>query len=329
MNRNFFLNFSLGPLAHFRMEEAGGDSGGGTPATPTTPSASSGASATPAAPVASQTATPAPGVSQTPATPAEEPIADGDFRTLRTRYESVKAKAAVLDQLGIDANDLPSITKQFTKLKTEFSTLAAELGYTDPDDLKGAWDSDPVQALAVLRAEKAQAARNPPPAAQAKQPGETNAEWEARVEKMVNDKTKPFTDHINKQISDGVVTKIGTETTAALAVAIPNAPPEVAQLVTNYVNEYFSNPNNQNLIVAMKARGDYSSVSETVKFVAGELQNVFKAWYAAEIARTGGRRTATPTPGTPAAQGKGSGPNGRITLDDMISNPELLGDEYK
>lgn len=314
------LHYVLGPLAYFHMEGEGGAPSGGTP-TPT-PSAAPGASPTPATP-APQPGTPAPGAPSTPA-PAADDLQDGNWKQLRENLTAAQSKAALLDSLeGVTDADLPVAWKQFTAMRTEATTLGKALGYTDAE-LKEAIDADPVYALHQLRQAKADADAA---ARVTQKPGETQVDYEKRIQEEVAKQTKPFTDHINKQLSDAVQTRIGEEITKAYDVVLPNTPTEVRELVTDYVEEYIIH--NPNLIVAMKARGDYKSVEEAVRVVAGRLQSVFTKWVAHETTRTGGRTsTGSPTAPNTVQQGKGTGPNGRVTLDDMIENPELIGAAY-
>lgn len=297
----------------------------GTPvATPpatstTTPAASSAV----AAPPASATGTTPPPAS-TPGTQGTTPpsgteIQDGDWRELRNRYTEAKAKAEKFDALGMPEADLTSATTTYTKIHIEASTLAKALGYDDAD-FKDAFASDPVKTLQLLRAEKAQApAATPPP-----KPNESQADYDKRIVDEVAKQTKPFTEHINKQISDAVEARYGTEFTTTFDTALPNTPDSVRTLVRDYVDEHVMS--NNSILVAMKARGDYTGVQEAVKLVAGRLTQVFKDWNAAEMARTtGGRQTSART--SPVASGTTSAR--RPTIDEIIEDPGLIGDQYR
>lgn len=290
------------------------------PATPSTPTPAP--SATPPTP-APAPGTPAPSPGSQPVTDDIASIQDGNWKELRSKAQQYRDKAAVLDTLGIDTAELPDVAKAFTAIRTEAQTLAKDVMGTDYDeaDFKAAFAKDPAGLIAILRAEKAKGPAAPPPAAR---PGESATDYAQRIKDEVALQTKPYTEHINRQISEQVVAKIGTETATALDAALPGAPPEVRDLVMDYVAEYLSSPEQSKLIVAMKARGDYSSVAETTKLVAGRLQTAFQKWVASETARTGGRSTARhASPVAPSAPG-----GKRPSLDEIINDPGVLGPAY-
>lgn len=307
---------TLGPLAHFRME---GEGAATTGATTTTSAATTASPATTGTTSASSTGTPPPVASSTTAQPSDS-LTDGNWKEMRTRLTTAEQRAALLDQLdGVNDADLPIAWKQFTAMKTEGATIGKALGYTDAE-LKEAFDADPVFALSQLRQAKADADAA---ARVTQKPGETQINYEKRIQEEVAKQTKPFTDHINKQLSDAIVGKIGEAFTISYDAALPNTPPEVRDLVKDYVDEYLvANPN---LIVAMKARGDYSSIDSAIKVVAGRLTSVFKAWVQAETTRTGGRPAASTTPGSPTTPVRHS----KYTLDDIIDDPGVLGAQYR
>lgn len=322
-----FLSHYMNPVSLFRLDAASdGGAGGGGSAAASTGAPSTGtpaSSATTGTTSASSTGTTPTTAAQTP-TAATDGIEDGNWKAVRERLAEAQKRTAVIDQLeGYSEADLPVAWKQFSAMRTESSTLAKELGYYDAE-LKEAFDQDPVATLALLRSEKAQAGRTSTQA-QTRQTGETQAEFEARIQAAVDKTTKPYTEHINRQISDAVEKQVGVEFQKAYDAVLPNTPPEVREMVEDYLTDYLiANPN---LIVAMKARNDYSSIDTTVRAVAGRLQSVFQKWVAHESSRTGSR-TSTSTRPAPVSTGKGSGPGGKITLDDMINNPGLLGDQY-
>lgn len=239
---------------------------------------------------------------------------------MRERLTTAEQKTALLSTLeGYSETDLPVAWKQFRAVTTEIQTLGAELGYT-PDELKAAIDADPVFALSELRKAKAEAAPPPPP-----KPGESQVDYDKRIADEVAKQTKPYTEHINRQISDAVEAKIHTEFTRVYDAVLPNTPPEVRGLVQDYVEEYLASPAAKNQIIAMKARGDYSSVETVVTTVAARLKDVFTKWTAAEQTRTG--RGTPSTPGAPSPTAPNA--NGRFTLDQIIENPGVLGPQYQ
>lgn len=285
---------------------SGGDAGGGGTQTPP-------AAVTP--PSGTTTVTP-PADGSSTVTPADD-IKDGDWRTLRTKYDTAKTRAAILDNLGLPDTELTGAVGVFKAIHTEVTTLAKELGYTDEADVKAAFEKDPAGILAVLRKEKAEKA------AQTQVPqrtGETTVDYDKRIADEVAKQTKPYTEHINKQISDAVTAKIGTEFHTAFTTALPDAPQTLRDLVEDYVTEHLVG--NTDALVAMKTKGDYAAVSDAVKMVAGRLKSVFADWVKSESKRSGNSRmTADPTTGLPVTK--------RPTLDDMINDPGLINEKYR
>lgn len=288
-------------------------------------SATSAAATSAIPPVTTAPSSPPPSDSPTGSTPpASQPgnngdIEDGNWRQLRTKYEETRARAAVLDKIAdrVPADKLESVATRWHGIQTEASTLAKELGYEDADFAE-AFEIDPIKVLSTLRAEKETAASrqtNP------QKPNETSAQYEARMQQMIAQAVKPFSEHINKQISDQVMAKVDTEFTTHFDAALPNAPKGIRELVQDYVSEALAH--DPNALVAMKANGDFSRVKEVVDFTAGRLKSVFTEWVAAERARATGSTRSGSTQ-TTAATG-----SSRPTLDDIINDPGVLGPQYK
>lgn len=316
--RFLFLN----PMSIFRLDAIpGAPAGGGSPAAPT-PSAVPPASPAPAAPAAPPAVPPVPGAPSTPA-PADA-LQDGNWKAMRERLTLAEQKAALLGNLeGYSEADLPVAWKQFRAVTGEIQTLGAELGYT-PAELKAAIDADPVFALSELRKAKADAQAALPVPQQ--KPGESQADYAQRIADEVAKQTKPYTEHINRQISDAVEAKIHTEFARVYDAVLPNTPPEVRGLVNDYVEEYLASPAARNQIIAMKARGDYSAVETVVTTVAARLKDVFTKWTAHEQTRTG---RGPSTPGAPSPTAPNGRTPGKVTLDDIINDPGVLGEQYR
>lgn len=243
-------------------------------------------------------------------------IQEGDWRTLRTKYDAATKRTAVLDSLGIPEAELGTVAKTWTALQTEALSLAKELGYDDEADNLTAFQQDPVGIMTALRKEKQEAAAR---STTTQRQGESQADFETRVRDEVAKQTKPFTEHLNKQHSDAVTAKIGTEFETAFTATLPHAPAEIKSIVQDYVAEAIAH--NPAALKAMKVDGNYAQVADIVKLVAGRLTEGFKAWNAAEAKRTGQRTT------TPGLQSPGTG-TGRPTLDQMIENPGLINAKY-
>lgn len=310
-----------------RDDAAAATTGGGSATTTSTAAPGTTAStATPAPSTpASQTGTPAPTTPAASTTGTTDPeVQDGNWKQLRDAYGKYKSRAEVLDSLGIPDADLPGVAKNWTTISTKAATMAKALGYED-SDFKTAFEQDPLATLQLLQSETATAAESTrTPAAtttETRRPGETQAEFDARIDALVEARTKPFTEHINKQISDQTVAKIGTELTAAMDADLPGAPVEIRDIVKDYVEEYLAGQ--PAILSKMKTSQDFAVVKETVNFVTGRLKSAFAAWVKAETTRTSGRPA---TAATPAAVRPATG---RYTLDQMIEDPSLIGEAYK
>lgn len=298
----FRFNLHIPP----RFYDEAGSTAGGTGSGPATlaPAASSSAASTPAAGTspASATGTTTPPASGTtpPATPAPDDLADGNWKELRTRYEAQKAEIATLK----------SQSTQAAAVTTHAQNLAKTLGYTD-QDFAEAFTADPVKTLSILNQEAAARPASDPNAPPDK------GDLTKQIEDAVNAKLTPIQEFQNRQTTEVAMTKYNT-TVDGLIKADPilaTAPPEIVDIVKDYMEEYFSTQ--PEILLAMKTKGDFSSVPDTLKFVVGRLHGGFKAWLAKS-----GPQQATGT-GAPAA------PNGKFSLDDIINDPSVLGKQYK
>lgn len=324
-----FRNFFLGGFASiYRSPEMGGGDGGSSsspaPATtattqPSAPSATPSGS-TPASPAG----TPTSSTGSTPAPAGQAPdsdLADGNWRQARQRIEELRNNLDGYSKFG-KPEEIASRVQLFEKVHTEASTIAKALGYSDTE-LKEAFDADPIQTLQILREEQAKAATAPNQQAPGQQPPQQTPD-EARIRAMINDATKPYTEHLNKQLSDAVVAKIGTELNTAINEALPGVPDEVSSMVRDYVEEALAH--SPQVLAKMKREGEYSAVKDHVVTIAGRLKQSFAKWVAHETARTGGRGTA-PASSAPATTGQNRGTQ-RLTLDQIINDPSVLGDQY-
>lgn len=242
-------------------------------------------------------------------------VRDGDFRTLRTKYTEAKAKAAQLEALGLPPEQAKVAATRFLAMQTEVGTVGKALGYDDAE-IAAAFEADPIGLINLLRTEKAEADKGKQTVPKT---AEEQAQW---IRDQVAEQTKPYTEHINKQISDAVTAKIGTEFDTHYKAALPDTPPEVRSLVEDYVIEFLKGDNSS--LVAMKARGDYATVKKVVDVVATRLKTTFAAWQQAEMKRTGQRTT-----GDNGQQGQqGQQGTKRLTLDQMIDDPGLINSKY-
>lgn len=297
------------PLRLYDMAGSGAGGGTGAASTPSaTPSSTSSSASAASTPAASTPAASAPASSSTPATPgAATPTADdlqdGNWRELRTRYESQKAQIA----------DLTARSTAAAAVHTHAQQLSKTLGYTD-QDFADAFAADPVKTLQILESEAAAK-----PSASATPQGQQPPDLNKQLEDMVNQRLTPIQDFQNRQATEVAMTKYESTMDGLIKAdpIISTAPPEVVSLVRDYLGEYFSTQ--PQILLAMKTKGDYSAVPDAFKLVAGRLHSAFKSWLSKS--QGGGSSTSAST----AAAPKGARPS----LDDIINDPGVLGAQYK
>lgn len=276
----------------------GGAGSGPAPAPSPTPAAP-----TPAvAPPASTPGTPAPeSTPGTPQTPAQDDLQDGNWRELRSRYDQQKAEIAALK-----ANSNPAAAAAVTRAQS----MARDLGYQDADFTE-AFTKDPVRTMQIL-AEEAQAKA----ASGQQQPQDGSPDLNKQIEEAINAKLSPFQEQQNRANTDAAMVKYEQNFTqlAAADPILKEAPPEVIELVKDYLGEYFSTQ--PGILVAMKTKGDFTAMNDAMKFVSGRLHSAFKSW----LNKTGNTAASSPT----APNGKG-----KITLDQIINDPGVLGKQYR
>jgi hypothetical protein len=280
------------------------------------PSGAGGASSTP-------TSTETPSTGGTPATstgdgstPTAQPtdgIKDGDWRTLRQKYNEAQTKLANYTKLGDDPAKLETSLKTYTGLRTNSWTAAKQLGYQEAD-FDEAFAADPEKTIQILRQQAAEAQVH------GNQPNPDGKKLEDTVRDLVAQQTKPFNEHINRQMTEQAMTRYNNEFTSLVASSpiLKDAPSDVVDLVRDYLEERLTHDSQR--LEGMKLRGDYAFLKDEVTFVANRLQTVFSNW----LTKTQGRAGGGNMPGVR--------PNGvakKPTLDDMINEPSVLGDKYK
>lgn len=292
-------------LWHLLDAAGSGAVGAGTgPAPSAPPSAAPPAASTPAS--GSTTPPPPSGTSNEPPpsgqpqTPQPDDLQDGNWRELRQRYEAQKAQIA----------QLTSQSTAVSQIASHAQGLAKQLGYTD-QDFAEAFSSNPLRTLEILQKEAGQQ--------QLEQPQPSPDDLNSKLEAMVKAKLDPIAEFQNRQATEVAMGKYEStlDTTIKTDPILSQAPDEVVSIVKDYLGEYFSTQ--PEVLLAMKTKGDFSMVADSVKFVAGRLHSAFKSW----LAKSNGQTTVG---AQPPVSGK---PNGRPTLDQIIADPSILGPQYK
>jgi len=292
------------------MVEAGNAAGGGTgTSTPAAPATSQGTSA-PAASTpapgsqssASPTGTQQPATQQPATTTPQDDLQDGNWKELRTRYETQKAELATLKAQA---------SPQAAAVITHAQGLAKNLGYTDADFAE-AFAADPVKTLQILAQEQAEAQQQGQQQGQQQQP-----DLKKQIEDAVAQRLTPIQEFQNRQTTEVAMTKYNThlDTTIAADPILKDAPVEVVDMIKDYLGEYFSTQ--PEILLAMKTKHDFTAVNDTLKFVAGRMHGAFKAWLAKS------------QPGTGSVQQPAARTGGKFSLDDIIEDPGVLGNQYK
>jgi hypothetical protein len=298
----FLFNLGLIRL----LDVAGSEAGGGAAGTPAPASTTSQPAAS--TPAAGGTPSPSPSGTQqadqpTTTTQPADDLQDGNWRELRSRYDSQKTEIAALKA---QANP------QAAAVVTHAQSIAKTLGYTDAD-FNEAFLADPVKTLEILTSEQAAKAQ---PGAQSVDQGQST-DLTRQIEDAVNQRLTPIQEFQNRQQTEVAMQKY--ETTLGDAIKadpiLSTAPPEIVEIVKDYLGEYFSTQ--PQILLAMKTKGDFTAVADALKFTAGRLHSGFKAW----LAQTNPQST---TGTTPAAR-----TGGKLTLDQIINDPGVLGAQYR
>lgn len=293
----------------FRLLNTAGTLPGGAGSGPATPAASTAPSPTPAASTpavalpASTPGTPNP-ADPNPAsqTPTQDDLQDGNWRELRSRYEAQKAEIATLK-----ANSNPAAAAAITQAQS----MAKTLGYQDADFME-AFTKDPVRTMQILAEESASRQNQPNP-----QDGQA-PDLNKQIEDAINAKLSPFQEVQNRQATEAAMVKYEQNFTQFVSSdpILKDAPQEVVDVVKDYLGEYFSTQ--PQILIAMKTKGDFTAMNEAIKFTSGRLHSAFKSW----LAKTNGSPTSSNGSPAPRAPGK-------LTLDQIINDPGVLGDQYK
>lgn len=247
---------------------------------------------------------------QTQTQPDPSDPAYGNWKALRDTLQNERTRAAGLE----------TQLQTFTQLRTGAQTLAKTLGYDDADFTE-AFNADPAGTILILRQEEAAARQSGQRGGQQQGQQGNQQDLQDQIRDLVRKETAPVTAQVNQQITEAAMVKYEQNLTTAITAdpVLKNAPPEVHDIVKDYLGEYFASQ--PQVLLAMKTKGDFSAIPEAVKYISGRLNTAFAKWLAHNNA--GGRPSQT----SPALQR----PNGgaKITLDDIINDPAVLGAQYK
>ena len=239
----------------------------------------------------------------------------GNWKELRTQRDQYRTQAA----------EHAAQLETWNRISTEASQTALELGYT-AEDFATAFKQNPTRTLQILAQEQAQRQSQRGQGRQQQGQQDGQPDLEELVRSRVDSATKPVTEFVNQQMTEAAMTKYETSLTENITAdpVLKGAPPEVHEIVKDYLGEYFASQ--PDILLGFKQKGDFTPVKEAVTYIAGRLQTAFTAWLNKNNS-TGGFQGRQ--------QGAGQGqqgvqrPNGKVSLDDIINDPSVLGEQYR
>lgn len=296
----FSLLFILG-LAR-PMDGAGSEAGGGAG---TPPSASV---STPASTPGQGSTSTAPPAASTDASGQQPPASTNDPNSTDPAYGNWKALRDQRDSVQAQLQQAQTQVQQWQTISTEAQTLATNLGYT-AEDFAQAFQADPIKTLQILREQQAQ--------------GEsTHTPDPTSIQDLIRKEMAPVNEVINKQMTEAAMVKYNTSVTEAIKSdpLVKDAPAPVQELVKDYLDEYFAAQ--PEIVKAMKFKGDYAAIKDATTYITGRLHGAFSEWLKSRNAPPSGESAASIN-NNPAPRGT------RPTLDQIINDPSVLGDQYR
>ncbi len=267
------------------MNEPGG--GVAVPAAPPAAPSSGGSAAPPAA----GGAAPSPGAS-----PVQQPI-----ELLRREYEATKQRLEPWEKLGAKPEDVGRSHQTYTKIFSEATQLATQLGYT-AEDLQEAFEGDPAGTLAFLRqtVQKASGAEQPL----------TRKEAQALAERIADQKLKPFQQERELALDKAAETAFDGEFDRQFKTSFPNGLPDSAKEALSGLAWSLVSDNKEGY-GALRTKGDVAAISAAFNSAKTTLLKILSDYGEHERKRVGGN---------PKPPDEGNGNRKPQTLDGIINN---------
>lgn len=275
------------------------------PAAPPNPGAPAGSPPAGGAPAADGAGSP-PAGSAAGSPPAGSVI---DWKTapaqLRTEYEQTKAKLEPWEKLGAKPDEVAQHYSVAAKMYKEATDISTELGY-NPDDVKAAYQKDPVATLAFLRQQKELAAGSDP----------SKTDPLKTIEKRLSDfEKKEQARELNGKVNRAMEL-YGNEFDRIHKAAYPDgAPDELTDVLDQWAYGLLLQDHE-----AVQRLREEGKVSDIAKFY-DQARNLFvkahQAWLGHEQKRTGGRPPGTP-PGDPKERKLSTGQSVKELFENVI-----------
>jgi hypothetical protein len=230
------------------------------------------------------------------------------MRQLREQYESTKGELSKWTELG-EHEEVSTALKHYSAQRNMALEIGTELGY-DEEEILDAFNSDPYRTITFLQGKQAESA--PAENDRPKLDPETRRKLEEHDKLLKDFKSERAQAKIEKasNLYDAEYHRLYKE-------AFPDGvPDDVASFLYDITTEMLSyDPK------ALDRIRDEGKVSDVAKYFNQARERWLKAvnaWGAHQLKRTGGR-------GLKEQAGE---PEKKITLDDIIEDPSVLGPQY-
>ena len=263
--------------------------------------------APPAAPV---TSTPVQDVSSTPVTPASSEAPN--TKQLQEQYEQARKQLDSYSQLG-KPEELQGLTARYQGWHNESVKLGRALGYSE-ESIQAAFADNPLETLSFLKQQFTQSQG-------AEQNLSDPRQLRSLVERVVNEQTRPVTEHINGQIAERGVATFNQTFDAAFDKAYPpdkhqGFPEVVKKLLKDATTEMMKY--DPQALHRLKTEGRTADIERFFESARAMVMNALIAYSGWEAKRSG-----MPGPGNVVPGKK------KFTLDDIIDDPSVIGAKYR
>jgi len=236
---------------------------------------------------------------------------------LRAAHDTLKKEFEPFQKLNLKPDQIQQLQQRdsvYQKLYTESAKLAKQLGYADAE-VAEALLADPVATLDFLRREAA---------GQRPARGDGSEDLSKRIEEAVNQAVEPLNERENARATseanalfERTARQLAVEMFKQEGVPIDQVGEDEMGLLLNAAAEIMKY--DEGALRSLKYEGKTASVQQAFQEAKTMLDKYF-------VARSGRSAKVAPPakPGVSAnAQGK------KPTLDELISDPGLIGDKYK
>lgn len=243
---------------------------------------------------------------------------------LRTAYETLKKDFEPWQKLNVKPEQVTQYSTVYQKTFEEIAAIGRQLGYPD-DEIIEAIQENPVATLDVLRNELR--------AAQAG--GGNQRDPNQALQEVINQRLEeglsPIKQWHNEQLTaqanqrfEQVAYQMAGELFKTEGIDIANVPADEVDMLMSATSEILKY--NEDALRALKYEGKTAAIKEAFN----EAKTMLDKYFIARSGRSNG--------GVRAAAAPGRAPNGqfvpgmrdgkKVSLDDMMNNPELINPKY-